>query len=123
MIERKLEAFYDKNEKWLRQHNLEMVFASVIEPRAFTFVAKKVAKLSGDIRVAFDLIKAGFSLLAKELASSDTLPDESHIKVSLDHVLKVFEARFGSKLGEMLKNQPMTNLLLLNAAVDLFEGD
>lgn len=38
-------------------------------------------------------------------------------------VLDIFDKRYGSKLAEMLKNQPMTNLLLLNAAVDLFEGD
>lgn len=38
-------------------------------------------------------------------------------------VLDIFDKRYGSKLAEMLKNQPMTNLLLLNAAVDLLEGD
>jgi hypothetical protein len=39
--------------------------------------------------------------------------------------LKVYESKYGNKVGDMLKNQPNANLLILNAAVELFavEGD
>jgi len=43
---------------------MNKLVANLVEPRAIEFVARKVAKLNGDIRVAFDMMKGAFTTLA-----------------------------------------------------------
>ena len=76
-----------------------------------TIIAKKVSKMNGDVRVAFDIIKSAFVELfnrvkhhqsEKEEESKNneegSMPEDSSIKVTFDLVLKVFADKYGSKL-------------------------
>lgn len=42
---------------------LKRCFFNLIDDRAYEFIAKKVAKQNGDIRVAFDLFKSALDML------------------------------------------------------------
>ena len=43
---------------------LKRLFFQLIDDRAYEFIAKKVSKQNGDIRVAFDLMKSSLDHLA-----------------------------------------------------------
>jgi len=88
----------------MKQKEFVPIFANIIEERAYVFVSKKVARLNGDIRVCFDMIKTAFNMLLLNLQSSDSLPDDSEIKVTLSIILKIYEQKYGSKIAENLKN-------------------
>lgn len=46
---------------------MKSIFFSLIDDRAYEFIAKKVAKQNGDIRVAFDLLSSALIKLKKEV--------------------------------------------------------
>lgn len=125
MIENKLIAALKRLPEQFRTKDIKKMFVMMIEDRAYKFVAKKVAKLNGDIRVAFDMIKTAFSMLAFDISNSEAEVEHDKVKVTLETILRIFEQKYGSKIAEMLKNQPNSNILVLNAAVELFlnEGD
>ena len=55
---------------------LKNVFFNLIDEKAYLFIAKKVAKQNGDIRVAFDMMKSALDkvyTLAIEMTDSDYL--------------------------------------------------
>ena len=55
---------------------LKNVFFNLIDEKAYLFIAKKVAKQNGDIRVAFDMMKSALDkvyTLAIEMSDSDYL--------------------------------------------------
>lgn len=81
-----------------------LLFLDLVEPRAIEFVARKVAKLNGDIRVAFDLMKGAFSNLALKVASSNGALANDQIRVTLKYILEVYEKKYGSKIEVMLKS-------------------
>lgn len=69
VIEKKLYSAFKKLPSHLKSdETILKLFADIIEPRAYVVVAKKVAKLNGDIRVAFDMIKGAFSALSLQLS-------------------------------------------------------
>ena len=47
-----------RNSKTLRN-----IFFNIIDEKAYVFIAKKVAKQNGDIRVAFDMMKTSLNYL------------------------------------------------------------
>jgi Cdc6-like AAA superfamily ATPase len=100
---------------------MRFLFLDLVEPRAIEFVARKVAKLNGDIRVAFDLMKGAFSNLALKVANSSEAMHDDEIRVTLKYILDVYEKKYGSKIEVMLKSQPIQHILILRAAVELFE--
>lgn len=44
----------------LKQGPVKQIFFSLLEDRGMEMVAKKVSKMNGDVRVAFDIIKSSF---------------------------------------------------------------
>ena len=108
---------------------MKKIFFNLIDDRAKDIIAKKVSKMNGDIRVAFDIIKSSFVELynrikyhenGKEERKEDepVIPDQ--IKVSLELVIEVFKDKYGSKLPETLKCLPRQNLIVLEAIVNLY---
>lgn len=97
------------------------LFFEMVDPKAIEFVARKVAKLNGDIRVAFDLMKGAFTMLANKLADSKEELPESELKVTLKYMLGVYEKKYGNSIEAMLKSQPVQHILILEAACRLFE--
>ena len=79
------------------------------------FIAKKVSKMNGDARVAFDLIKSGFVEIfnavkygsgVEEMKGDEGMPEDDRIRISFDLIIKVFKDKYSSKLPETLKCLP-----------------
>ena len=63
-----------KNNKELKD-----IFLKLIQERSYLFIAKKVAKMNGDIRVAFDMMKSALMLLSKEIrATPGEIPNSKY---------------------------------------------
>jgi hypothetical protein len=74
-------------------------------------IAKKVSKMNGDARVAFDIVKSSLvevfnrvkyreevKGVQEERELDDELPSDDKIRITLDIVLKVFNDKYSSKL-------------------------
>ena len=95
-------------------------------------IAKKVSKMNGDARVAFDLLKSSFVELynrVKYVSPNDTseerkgdegLPTDDKIRISLEIVCKVMGDKYNSKLPQTLRCLPRQNLIVLEAIVNLY---
>jgi len=101
---------------------LKRLFFQLIDDRAYEFVAMKVSKQNGDIRVAFDLFKSALARISTQVAQ---VPEQSldleKVRMTYQTILDVYEVKHGSKIPKSLKSQPRQNLLLLRALAQLFE--
>jgi hypothetical protein len=77
-----------------------------MEDKAMDIVSKRVSKMNGDVRVAFDVIKSCFTMLFNKVRDSPTLLKDLEIFVSMDMVLKVFAGKYESKLPKTLRFLP-----------------
>ena len=100
---------------------LKSIFHNLVDERAYSFIAKKVAKQNGDIRVAFDLMKSALALLAKETRKSKTLPPKKELRVTYHTILEVNEAKYGSKIAQTIRSLTRQHMVILNALAELFE--
>jgi hypothetical protein len=98
---------------------LRNCFFNLMDERAKDIIAKKVSKMNGDVRVAFDILKSAFVELQTRVkyftpdgadtistGEDDNMPDPSTVKITFDLVLKVFNQKYGSKLPETLRSLP-----------------
>jgi len=53
--------------------------------------------MNGDIRVAYDYMHTALRVLADDVAKE--LPEDKKIKISLNHMLRIYEQKHGSKVG------------------------
>jgi Cdc6-like AAA superfamily ATPase len=109
--------------------SMKKIFFNLIDDRAKDIIAKKVSKMNGDIRVAFDIIKSSLVELYNRIKYQDNGKEErkedepiitDQIRVSLELVIEVFKDKYGSKLPETLKCLPRQNLIVLEAIVNLY---
>ena len=100
---------------------LKSIFHNLVDERAYSFIAKKVAKQNGDIRVAFDLMKSALALLAKEIKKSTTLPPKKELRVTYHTILEVNEAKYGSKIAQTIRSLTRQHMVILYALAELFE--
>ena len=97
-------------------------------------IAKKVSKMNGDARVAFDIVKSSLvevfnrvkyreevKGVQEERELDDELPSDDKIRITLDIVLKVFNDKYSSKLPQTLRSLPMQNLIVLEAIVNIYD--
>jgi hypothetical protein len=85
------------------------------------FVAKKVSKLNGDVRVAFDLMKSSLAKLLEEVKLSKGKMQDAKIIVTLDHVIRVFEEKYGSKIKSILQKLGRNDMIVINIIIDMFD--
>ena len=81
-------------------------------------ISKKVSKMNGDLRVAFDILKSCFiyfhSLVLEEM------PEDKLIKATLNMVIKVFRDKYATKIPETLSKLPRQAILVCEVIVNLF---
>ena len=117
ILESKVNSRYSSLPTQIKDNaQLKSLFFALIDDRAYEIIAKKVAKQSGDIRVAFDLLASALSLLKKQLsAKQEEELNLDKIRVTYQTILHVDEVKNGSKIGKTLKSQPRQNLMILRS--------
>ncbi len=101
----------------IKQGPVKGIFFNLLEEKGMDMIAKKVSKMNGDLRVAFDLIKSAFvelynrvkyrnGDLSEERKGDDDLPSDEKIRISMEIVIKVFNEKYSSKLPATLKCLP-----------------
>ena len=114
---------------------IKSIFFSLLDKRAMEMVAKKVSKMNGDARVAFDIIKSclvevfnkvkyraetNTKDVHEERKGDEELPSDDKIRITFDTVLKVFRDKYSSKLPQTLRCLPRQNLVVLEAIVNIY---
>ena len=100
---------------------LKDIFLKLIQERSYLFIAKKVAKMNGDIRVAFDMMKSALMLLSKEIRDTPGEIPNNKYQVTYQTLLKVHEIKYGSRISTTIKSLTRQHILVLNALCELFE--
>jgi Cdc6-like AAA superfamily ATPase len=80
-------------------------FFDLLDDRSVEMISRKVARMNGDVRVAFDLVKTCFNKLFYQVKHIQK-DNEISAKLSTDLVFQVFEEKYGSKLKETLQTLP-----------------
>jgi len=65
---------------------MKSIFFDLIDERAMDLIAKKVSKLNGDVRVAFDLMKSSLIKVKQLVDESCPMIEDSKIRVTCDIV-------------------------------------
>ncbi len=101
----------------------------LVTPDALMFIARKVSKMSGDIRVAFDVIKG--ALVKKLKLASDTLEADSEAdllergeirSLQIQDIQKIFKDKHETKLAETIKSLPPLTASLLKTLVSMVKS-
>ena len=111
IIEEKINMRFVKFPLKIKQSPIKNIFFNLLDQKAMEMVAKKVSKMNGDARVAFDIVKSSLVELfnrvkyreevkdvQEERERDDELPSDDKIRITLDIVLKVFNDKYSSKL-------------------------
>ena len=101
----------------LKSPELKKLFMNCVDQKAYEFIAKKVSNSSGDIRVAFDLMKSGLSTYAEEIKKN---PVED-ARLTVQWMVEIHAEKTSSKVAQILQKLPRQDLIVLSAAVVLFE--
>lgn len=96
------------------------IHTNLIDPRAMTFVARKVAKLDGDARLVLDLMSSSI-ITAKESLSAEMLEQKSTDKplVNLPHVMKAIKTSGAIPLVDHINALPSKAKTILAIATTL----
>ena len=131
-MEQKINMKFAKFPMKLKAGTMKSIFFNLLDDKAMDMIAKKVSKMNGDARVAFDLLKSSFVELynrVKYVSPNDTseerkgdegLPSDDKIRITLDIVCKVMADKYNSKLPLTLRCLPRQNLIVLEAIVNLY---
>jgi len=104
MLFHRLPAKFTSNEQ------MKKTFHSLIDHRVYEFIAKKVSIQNGDIRCAFDLMKTVLNAYGSEIKS---MPESSEFRLTVNHILHIYEKKQSSKVKEVLRHMPRQNITLL----------
>jgi len=103
----------------MRTDQIKAIYHGLIDQKVYEFIAKKVSNLNGDIRAAFDMMRNAVSLFAEEV--KDEMP--TTVRITINHALKLYEKKQTSKIGEIFQKLPNQKIIILHAAVVLFENE
>ena len=90
----------------------------LVHPKAFLMAAGKIDKLSGDIRVCFEILR---STVQKKIDYLRQSPTDGFIKIGICDVNEVIIDLYESKLLKMIKKLPRTHVILLQELVTYLE--
>jgi Cdc6-like AAA superfamily ATPase len=106
IIEEKVNKRFARFPLKIKEGPTRSIFFNLIDDKALDIISRKVSKMNGDVRVAFDIIKSCFTLLFNKVKYTDEMTEDSKIRITFDMVLKVFEGKYGSKIPETLRSLP-----------------
>jgi Cdc6-like AAA superfamily ATPase len=92
----------------------------MIPERSYKFIAQKVAKMNGDIRVAFDMMKSALTLFSKEIRDDPNVRENKQLELTYQTIMKVDEIKYGSKIATTIKSLTRQHIMILSSLSDLF---
>lgn len=90
----------------------------LVHPKAFLMAAGKIDKLSGDIRVCFEILR---STVQKKIDYLRKSPTDGSNKIGICDVNEVIIDLYESKLLKMIKKLPRTHVIFLQELVTYLE--
>lgn len=119
IIEQKINLQHQNmSERMKKNPTIRNLFFDIIDDSAKELIAKRVSRMNGDLRVAFDIIKSCFLSLQQRSHQEKGLVKG----VSMVQVARVFEIKYASKIPETLRKLPRQNLNVLEVLADTYEG-
>jgi len=103
----------------MKTDQIKPIYHGLIDDKVYEYIAKKVSNLNGDIRAAFDMMRNALGAYAEEIRLN--MPPV--VKVTVNYLLQIQSKKQTSRIGEILKNMPNQELIILHAAVLLFEEE
>ena len=88
----------------------------VVNPLAFLLAASKVDRISGDIRVCFEILRLSLQKKIESLKIDDKLRE---CVLNHNDVNGAIGAMFESKVAKIINNLPRSHLILLSVVADL----
>lgn len=79
-----------------------------MDERAKEYIAKRVSKMNGDIRVAFDIVKSALNVLKQTIEDKMSYEDNEvpELIMKQEIVNRVYMEKYGSNLPAVLKAMP-----------------
>lgn len=95
----------------------------MISPKAFQMAAGKIDKISGDIRVCFEIVRSAIQVKLDKLTSrtSSSKADcwsTKELQVNYDDVNEVILEMYESKVVKIVRKLPRSHLVLLAELCD-----
>ena len=76
-------------------------------------IGKKVSTVSGDVRVAFDLIKACLFKILQKLKTVEGEWAAKDLKLQIVDLLSIMHEKYGQKIKELLAKIPVLQIIPL----------
>jgi Cdc6-like AAA superfamily ATPase len=103
-----------------RLKSIKSIFFDLLDEKALDLIAAKVSNMSGDIRVAFDLIKIALSQLQNSIRHGEKVPEDEKIRVTYLMINEVYLLKYGSKVRVILQRLPRQEVIVLEQLADYF---
>ncbi len=94
----------------------KVTVSDVIHPLAFTLAASKVDRISGDIRVCFEILRLSVQKKIESLKGNEKLRD---CILNYNEVNMAIGSIFESKVVKIINNLPRSHLILLTVVSDI----
>ena len=86
------------------------IYQDLIHPKAIMMAAGKIDKISGDIRVCFEILR---SAIQNKLDQLSTSVSTTNIQVGYDDVNNVILEMYESKVVKIVRKLPRSHIVLL----------
>ena len=87
------------------------IYQDLIHPKAFMMAAGKIDKISGDIRVCFEILRSAIQNKLDQLSISSLA---TNIQVGYDDVNNVILEMYESKVVKIVRKLPRSHIVLLS---------
>ena len=86
----------------------------MISPKAFQIAAGKIDKISGDIRVCFEIIRSAIQSKIDQIKSLRQVTTNRQLQLGYDEVNDVVLEMYESKVVKIVRKLPRSHLVLLD---------
>lgn len=90
----------------------------MVHPKAFQLAAGRIDKLSGDIRVCFEIMRMVIQRKI-DTTSEEQGPAETRMFISIEDAHSVIQEMFESKVTKIIQKVPRSHLILLSVIADI----
>lgn len=94
------------------------IYSELISPKAFQLAAGKIDKVSGDIRVCFEIMRGAIQSKIEKIKSMSRNSPSNQLKLGYEEVHEVVLEMYESKVVKLVRKLPRSHLVLLSEMCD-----